>query len=140
MTSVTLPFDGSTFDEQRDGVRLTSQYERVFRLMSDGQWRTLTQIATFAEGSAAAVSARLRDMRKAKFGGHTVERRYIGLGTWEYRLIVNHGEVPPVKPRRKKVTREQIAEQVHTWMSSPHEHEEHLIARIDTLINGGPTA
>jgi hypothetical protein len=32
------------------------------------------------------VSARVRDLRKAKFGSHRVDRRYAGNGVWEYKL------------------------------------------------------
>jgi putative component of toxin-antitoxin plasmid stabilization module len=32
------------------------------------------------------VSARVRDLRKAKYGAHIVDRRYVGHGVWEYRL------------------------------------------------------
>ena len=41
------------------------------------------------------------------------------------------------------VTREEIANVVYDWMQRPAEHEEHLIARLDFLINPpqkGPSA
>lgn len=85
-------FDGKTYEERHDGERLASQFERVFSLMKDGRWRTLEEIAATVHGSESGVSARLRDMRKPKFGGHTVERRARGdreRGLFEYRLIVN---------------------------------------------------
>src|SRR4030095_7635551 len=82
-------FDGSTYSHDRDGERLNSQLQRVFALMRDGNWRTLKEIAaTAGEASEAAVSARLRDFRKARFGGHTVEREFVEKGLWRYRLIV----------------------------------------------------
>jgi hypothetical protein len=81
-------FDGVTFDPALDGHRLTGQLARVYALMADGHWRTLRQIAAAAGGTEAAVSARLRDLRKSKFGGHTVERRRVAgaNGLWEYRV------------------------------------------------------
>jgi hypothetical protein len=81
-------FDGETFDPALDGARLTGQLARVYELMSDGAWRTLRDIARDAGGTEAAVSARLRDLRKARFGGHTVERRRVpgASGLWEYRV------------------------------------------------------
>ena len=81
-------FDGTTFDEDLDGPRLTGQLERVWALMSDGQWRTLREIAFRAGGTEAAVSARLRDLRKPRFGGYVVDRRRVeGVsGLWEYRV------------------------------------------------------
>lgn len=33
-----------------------------------------------------SVSARVRDLRKAKYGSHIVDRRYVGNGVYEYRL------------------------------------------------------
>lgn len=81
--------DGDTFDLARDGDRLRKQHERVWAVMRDGQWRTLPALATATRCPEASVSARLRDFRKAKFGGHTVERRYLHDGLWEYRLLVN---------------------------------------------------
>jgi len=82
-----MNFDVQTFDAQRDGPRLASQLDRVTSLMRDGRWRTLGEIAQSVEGSEPAVSARLRDLRKPRFGGWTVERRYVAGGLWEYRVI-----------------------------------------------------
>lgn len=81
-------FDGATFEPARDGARLASQLTRVFDVMKDGQWRTLTDLAGAASGSEVGVSARLRDLRKAKFGGHEVQRRYLHHGLFEYRVLV----------------------------------------------------
>lgn len=81
-----LSFDGKTFVPQRDGIRLTAQYLRVFRLMSDMNWRSLKDISSFTGDPEASVSARLRDLRKEKFGAHTVERRHVESGLYEYRL------------------------------------------------------
>ena len=81
-------FDGATFQTERDGERLRSQLQRVRDLMIDGQWRTLQQIARQVGGSEAGVSARLRDLRKPRNGGYTVERKYIADGLYEYRLEV----------------------------------------------------
>jgi uncharacterized protein (DUF2132 family) len=85
---MTLHFDGDTYKHERDGERLSSQYRRVFDLMRDGCWRTLTDIAMSTFDNEASISARLRDMRKERFGGHNVERRYVANGEWEYRLLV----------------------------------------------------
>jgi len=63
-----LRFDGKTFDQVKDGKRLTSQLERVKKLMKDHQWRTLSHIHNVVGGSEAGISARLRDLRKLKFG------------------------------------------------------------------------
>jgi hypothetical protein len=88
MDVMTLHFDGDTYEHERDSERLTGQYQRVFSLMRDGRWRTLPEIEATTGDSVSSVSARLRDMRKPRFGGHTVERAYIMNGVWEYRLLV----------------------------------------------------
>jgi hypothetical protein len=81
-------FSGDTFDEDRDGERLRRLFFRVQLYMDDGQWHTLRELAVATGGSEASVSARLRDLRKPKFGSQTVERRYIAHGLWEYRLVL----------------------------------------------------
>jgi hypothetical protein len=86
-------FDGVTFEPEHDGERLSGQLARTFEAMRDGQWRTLAELAAIVGGSEAGVSARCRDLRKTKFGCHTVERRRRGeaaRGLFEYRLIVNN--------------------------------------------------
>lgn len=84
-------FDGRTFEPKLDQERLKGQLGEVRNLLRDGKWHTLREIATFARGSEAGVSARLRDLRKEKFGSHTIERRRLSLdaaGVWEYRMVV----------------------------------------------------
>lgn len=87
---MTLHFDGDTYKHERDGERLSGQYECIFNLMRDGRWRSLDDIsvATGFRFNHASISARLRDMRKERFGGHTVERSYVNRGYYEYRLLV----------------------------------------------------
>jgi hypothetical protein len=90
-------FDGATFDPNQDGDRLTRQLDAVRRLMLDAQWRTLAEIAVacgYGEAAVASISARLRDLRKSKFGAHDVERRRrsAGSGTWEYRVRKGSGQ------------------------------------------------
>jgi hypothetical protein len=91
---VSLPpeamrFDGPDYDAAVDNPRLSAQLLRVFTLMSDGRWRTLQEIADSTGDPAASVSAQLRHLRKARFGGHTVEKRSTGKrekGLYEYRM------------------------------------------------------
>jgi hypothetical protein len=54
-------------------------------------WTTLREIELDLMGwnifiEIQSVSARVRDLRKDKFGSHRVDRRYAGNGVWEYRL------------------------------------------------------
>ena len=84
----TMFFDGDTYEHDADGKRLGEQMRRVGLLMSDGVWRTLRRIGWLTGHPEASISARLRDLRKPRFGEHTVERRRCaeGAGTWEYRV------------------------------------------------------
>lgn len=79
-------FDGETFDKERDGKRLWTELAAVRQHMLRSDWRTLAEVAGWLGYPEASVSARLRDLRKAKFGGWNVERRYVSRGLWEYRL------------------------------------------------------
>src|SRR5258706_8981862 len=83
--------DGKTYDHDRDKDRLNLQQAIVFKAMQDGRWRTLARIHAMTGAPEASISARLRDLRKDKFGGHEVERRYVERGVFEYRLIVKPG-------------------------------------------------
>lgn len=78
-----------TFDSVVDGPRAKSQRERVKSVMEDGNWYTLAALAFHAGGSEAAVSARLRDLRKREFGGYTIEAKRLkpNGGTWVYRMV-----------------------------------------------------
>lgn len=88
-------FDGGTFDEKKDGARLKGQWKRVYGIMSDGDWYTLGQLERLTGIPGASLSARIRDFRKDKFGGHTVNRRRAKSegGTHEYQLVINKQEI-----------------------------------------------
>ena len=83
-----MTFDGETFDPKLDGARLASQLGRVRRFLASGRFVTLAQIAVAARCSEASASARLRDLRKPRFGSYVVERRRVpgARGLFEYRL------------------------------------------------------
>lgn len=86
----TAQFDGGTYRPDVDHERLAGQIRRVYDAMEDGTWRTLEEIARLTHDPESSVSARLRDLRKAKFGEHRVERRHRGPaadGLYEYLLI-----------------------------------------------------
>lgn len=78
--------DGQTYDHARDGKRLASQHERVLAALRDYEWHTLSGLSASTGDPEASVSARLRDLRKARFGAHKIERRYVRRGLHEYRL------------------------------------------------------
>jgi len=79
-------FNGADYEPERDDARLKGQILRVFDLMKDGAWRTLDEIAKETGDPPASISAQLRHLRKPRFGGHTVERRYCGRGLYKYRV------------------------------------------------------
>ena len=90
-----MPFGGTTYDPAQDRDRLGRQLRATLHLMRDGHWHTLEDLSVAvgallnAPAPEASVSARLRDLRKEKFGGWVVERRRFrpGSGLYEYRLL-----------------------------------------------------
>lgn len=101
MSALTTPdphFDGETYEPKRDHARLTSQLERVRSIMLDGRKRTIREIYDLAQAlredggadSESGLTARIRDLRKPKFGGHIVKRESKGGGLHVYWI-----EFPP---------------------------------------------
>tara|TARA_Y100000310_G_scaffold93475_2_gene90966 strand:- start:6073 stop:6459 length:387 start_codon:yes stop_codon:yes gene_type:complete len=81
--------DGRTFQPSLDYVRLNAQMSRVVSALAEGAWRTLFEIARDTGDPEASISARIRDLRKPRFGKHTVDRRRREAGLFEYRLTFN---------------------------------------------------
>lgn len=80
-------FDGNTYDRRLDQKRLSTQFLTVRDLMLDGQWRTLQEISNVTGYPITSISARLRDLRKTRFGLYSVERGRLGdAGTYIYRV------------------------------------------------------
>lgn len=81
-------FDGDAYDPIEDDVRLTGQLQRVFHLMSDGAWHTVSQIVSMTGDPATSLPAQLRHLRKDRFGSYLVERRKVegSRGLYQYRL------------------------------------------------------
>jgi len=80
-------FDGETYEADLDHSRLSRQLATVKRVMLDGRWRTLFEIHALTREPEASISARLRDLRKEKFGGYLVRRRRRSRGLFEYKLL-----------------------------------------------------
>ena len=102
---------GATFNRELDLDRLNAQQLRVYQAMKDGQWRTLSEIASWIFDTSevhdpeASVSARLRDLRKPEFGGFNVERRRRGTasrGLHEYRIEVSPASAPQSSKEDRK--------------------------------------
>jgi len=87
-----LRFDGATYEPERDRDRLSRQHGAVKQALSDGGWWTLTELrehlAAFGiVASEAGVSARIRDLRKPRFGSHNIVRKRVGSGLFAYCLL-----------------------------------------------------
>jgi hypothetical protein len=85
-------FDGETYDEKLDGARLARQLDLVRDYMLDlprGRFVTLNEIARSTGFPEASISARLRDLRKTRFGRYLVlrRRREDSPGTFEYSVV-----------------------------------------------------
>lgn len=77
--------DGETYDAGDDKHRLNKQARDVFVAIQDGRWHTLGEIHGRTGHPEASISARLRDLRKERFGAHIIERQSLGGGLWAYR-------------------------------------------------------
>lgn len=86
--SAPIRFNGADYQPERDNDRLHGQLLRIFDCMKSGAWRTLPEIARLTGDPEASISAQLRHLRKPRFGGHTVNREYIGNGLYRYQLVV----------------------------------------------------
>lgn len=84
-------FDGSDYVKDFDQERLTGQIRRVYDLMRDGQYRTLQEIERMTGDPQSSISAQLRNLRKERYGSHTIQKRRRGdevRGLWEYKLEI----------------------------------------------------
>ena len=79
--------DGVTYDPELDYERLNKQMQKVWRVVRTGRWYTLNDLALATGCPAPSVSARLRDLRKPKFGSQEVQRKRIEGGYWIYRVV-----------------------------------------------------
>lgn len=80
-------FGGATYDRDRDHERLGKQALEVWAVLQDREWHTLSSISAATGHPEASVSARIRDLRKPKFGGYEVEREFVRRGLWRYRIV-----------------------------------------------------
>ncbi len=95
MTDMNYPnFDGDTYVRRLDRSRLQSQLNSLkLYLSQDGGWHTLEALSGNLGHSIQSISARLRDLRKPKFGGYEIARRRVPghRGLWEYSLVSKLG-------------------------------------------------
>jgi len=83
-------FDGPDYVPERDCKRLTNQLNRVKNAMLSGEWKTLSQLEEEIGAPQSSISARLRDLRKPRFGAYNVERRYEHNGLYSYRILLKN--------------------------------------------------
>jgi hypothetical protein len=82
-------FDGATYERQLDQIPLNAQLAKVWSAVKSGQWFTLSGLSQVTGCPEASVSARLRDLRKPRFGGFTVERERVKGGRlFLYRVVI----------------------------------------------------
>ena len=88
----------SIFDGEADteGIskdpRLQKQLVRVYSALTDGAWQTLAEVGFKSDAPEASVSARIRDLRKDRFGGFTINHRHVGDGIHQYMLEKGSGD------------------------------------------------
>jgi hypothetical protein len=87
MTALEGHRDGATYDPAEDFKRLNRQMRAVALVLWDGNWHTLADISRATGHPEASISARIRDLRKPKFGGHIVTTKRLpgGNGLHIYR-------------------------------------------------------
>ena len=81
-----VSFDGADIDQERDDARLKQQINIIRKRMENAGWLTVQQLSQELGYPATSVSAQIRNLRKDKFGGRYVERRYQGNGLYEFKL------------------------------------------------------
>lgn len=87
LTKETEPrFNGSDYVPARDNPRLGPALKRVKDLMYDGKWRTIPEIIELANVSPMSASRYLRYLKADRFGGFTVDKKYLGKGLYKYHL------------------------------------------------------
>lgn len=87
-----VTFDGDDYDHEKDYIRLKGQMMRIYNFMKDGHWDSLKEIARHTGDPETSVSAQLRNFRKERFGGHTMNKERAGdptQGFYLYQLKIN---------------------------------------------------
>ena len=75
---------------KEDFRRMDTQRSRLEWILTNhpGKWWTLRELGHMAVASETGISARLRDMRKDKYGGYDIQAENTGKGLWRYRIAV----------------------------------------------------
>lgn len=93
MSISVMDFDGETYNPEVDQGRLGRQLKAVYDILFDGEPHTLAEISQRTGEPEASISARIRDLRKERFGAHEVNAQRVSeeQGTWVYRLLRPQG-------------------------------------------------
>ena len=83
-----------------DGVKLKGKMLLLFEMMKSGQWVTSEPVMRRIDCKEAAATARIRDLRKPQYGGHTVNTELRG-GVWHYQLETESKELVPPNPQKE---------------------------------------
>ena len=88
--TATLPFGGATY-EAEDSPRLSEQLRFVLLILKRGEWYSAEELQKELKrwdikAGTAGITARIRDLRKKKFGGHKIPHKRIK-GVDRYRLL-----------------------------------------------------
>lgn len=84
-------FDGHhSYDAKRDRARLTGQLKRAYDYLASHGWVTLADLARAIGCKEQSASARIRDLRKPRFGNHRIDREYVEgeNGLHVYKLVL----------------------------------------------------
>jgi hypothetical protein len=81
------PIDGATYVPELDEERLGKQMFAVWNVVKSGAWYYPTELESLTGYNWSSINARLRDFRKPKFGGFTVQRQRVQGGLFRYRLV-----------------------------------------------------
>jgi hypothetical protein len=104
-------FDGVTISPQVDDNRLTILQGRVYSYLRQHDWVTLRQLSEACNGTETSVSARIRDLRKSRWGSHEIHTCHVtGDGVWRYKMVSDKELLDGRSsgPSRKKIARERI--------------------------------
>lgn len=146
-TSLT-PFNGSDYSHDRDAPRLTEQIQRVFTVLSDRNWHALSHIAMLTGDPETSISAQIRHLRKARFGGWVIEKKHTGNGLYLYRLTGERMEpatqppddlipLPPAAPELLEIAHKKLG-QIQTELELARAKCEALTSALWSIINAQP--
>jgi hypothetical protein len=61
---------------------------KLLKVLSDGRWHSPLELCELTGISPLSITARLRDLRKDDYGGHTIETKETQPGLVLYRLLL----------------------------------------------------